>query len=281
MTVRVVTDGGASLPPALPRNDVHMVPMTLRSEGRELDQQLNTDDLVELLDRDLTTSAPTPGAFLEAIEDADSGDGVVVVTVASQISASYAAARLACQDAGCSDRVRLVDSASATAGQGLVVCAAAGAAASGADVDAVAGAAAHAAGKVRLVAQIPGLGQLVRSGRVPAAAELASKITGLRPVFEVAAGRVRPVRPARSLAGAEARILAAWKQSMVPGARLHLAALHAGEPDAAKRLLEAVYGMTEPASSFVTELSPMMLAHTGAGLSGLSWWWETPATESG
>jgi fatty acid-binding protein DegV len=58
MTVRVVTDGGASLPPTLPGDDVRVVPMTLRSEGRELDQRLTTDDLLELLDRDLTTSAP-------------------------------------------------------------------------------------------------------------------------------------------------------------------------------------------------------------------------------
>jgi len=274
VTVGVVVDGGASLPDGAERSRLVVVPMSIRTPEGEVDASVGRDELVRRVHAGVTTAAPSPGEFLEAIEKAEGGDGVVVVTVAAHLSASASAARLAGQLAQAEHEVRVVDSESATAGEGLVALAAARAAAQEAPLEAVVAAARAAAARVRVVAQIAGLSYLARTGRVPAAAVLAARLTGLRPVFSLVRGEVRPMRPAFSSAAGEARVLEHFRRTLRADARLHVAALHAFEPEAADRLLAAVRSLVEPATSFVASLSPVMLAHTGPGVSGLSWWWE-------
>ncbi len=262
MTVGLVVDGGASIPEECWPSPLAWVPMHLEPGA----------------DGEATTAAPSPGEFLQAITEADDGDGVVVVTVASRLSASFAAAAAAIQLVGQEHEVALVDSESATAGQGLVALAAARAAAAGRPLKAVADAAQEAAARVRLVAQIERLDRLARGGRLPASLATATRLTGLRPIFSLAKGQIRPLRPAFSLAAAEYRILAAWRRSERRDAWLHVAAIHAGAQDSAERLLARLGAFCRPSTSFVTELSPVMLEHTGVGVSGLCWWWEEQAT---
>lgn len=255
MSVAIVVDGGVSLLGDGASAPVHLVAMQLGPDGSA------------------ATAAPSPGAFAEVITGADQGDGVLVVTVASGLSASYQAAHTACSLLD-SDRCRLLDSQSATAGEGLVVAAAARAAASGADLEAVERCGRRAAKAVRLAAQIASLDRLARGGRLPPGAAGLARRTGLRPIFELRGGEIRPQVPAFSLAGAERRIVALFERTRPAAGRLHLAALHAGEPESAERLVAAVRALVEPATLARCELSAVMLAHTGPGVSGLSWWWE-------
>ena len=95
MTVRVVTDSGCDLPPALcDELGIEVVPLTIR---------FGDESLVDR--KDLTpsefwakckaapalpeTAAPSPGAFEEAYRRAQAGgaDGVVVVTLSGKMSA--------------------------------------------------------------------------------------------------------------------------------------------------------------------------------------------------
>lgn len=255
MSVAIVVDGGVSLLRDRASAPVQLVEMQLGPAGCA------------------TTAAPSPGAFAEAIAGADQGDGVLVITVASGLSASYQAARTACTLVD-SHRCRLLDSQSATAGEGLVVEAAVRAALAGADLEAVERCGRRAAESVRLAAQIASLERLAASGRLPPGAASLARRTGLRPIFELRGGQIRPQLPAFSLPGAERRIVALLDRTRPPAARLHLAALHAAEPDSAERLLGAVRRLVEPATLARCELSALMLAHTGPGVSGLSWWWE-------
>ena len=53
-----------------------------------------------------------------------------------------------------------------------------------------------------------------------------------------------------------------------------MAALHAGAPAPAERLLEQVRAEVDPATAFLGSFSPVMVVHTGPGLVGLAWWWD-------
>ena len=68
-------------------------------------------------------------------------------------------------------------------------------------------------GRVRLVAVIDGLDQLVRSGRVPGLAGWAGRVLGLKPLFEFRHGVARRLRPAVSREAALSRILGHWRRS--------------------------------------------------------------------
>lgn len=278
--VVVVTDSAASLPSdAVAALGVHVVPMTLEVGGSVYpDGALDPAAVVQRASHlRVTTSAPSPGAYLEALAAAGSRP-VVVTTVARRTSASYESA-LAAAGYRRAGRVEVVDTQTAAGGQGLVVMAAARAARSGNSLEEVATAARAVAARVRLLAFLEQLDSLARSGRVPGVAARAGRSLGARAVFELTRGRVRSRRPARTLDGAVGRIMAACAAGSQAGARLRAAVLEAQAPCGAEALLAAVHELAPDADVYRAPFSSVMVAHTGPGLAGLAWWWE-PSPQS-
>jgi DegV family protein with EDD domain len=221
----------------------------------------------------VTTSAPTPGEFEAAIKDGMRRSGAVVVcTIAASMSATYHSAMIAARAVG--GAVRIVDTRTAAGAEALVVLAAAEAAQRGAGIDEVEARARAVAEQVRLVATIPTLDHLVRSGRVPGIAGWAGRRLGINPLFEFRGGSVHRLRPALSQDAALDRIVGLVRRSRLVGARLHLAALHALALDTATELLRRASDGSPPVTAFVGEFGPVMVVHTGPGLAGLAWWWE-------
>jgi len=277
--VAVITDSAASLAPDLAAtHNVTVVPLHLIVGGEAVSNgDLSLADVIDRWDEGITTAAPSPGEFLDAVRRAGT-DEAVVLTVASRVSGVWNAARLA------SDRAdvpfSVVDTETAAGAQALVVLAAADAAAAGASRPDVEAAAHDAIDGVRLVAVVDGLDYLVRSGRVPGIAGRAGRMLGLQPLFEFRRGAARRLRPATSREAAMARILTHWRRSRAPawpGARLHVAGLHASAEADAEVLVKRVrdeLAPDAPASELILEFSPVMVAHTGPGLVGLAWWWQ-------
>lgn len=288
MSVGIVADSAASLPPQLAATaGVHVVPMQLTVGKRSgPEDAFDLEDVMSRLAEGVSTSGPSPAAFVDAIRAADEGNGVVVLTVAAELSSTIRAAQIAAEASG--REVRVVDTGTAAGAQGLVVLEAARAARRGEPLAAVAVRARWVAGRVRLVAAVDSLEQLARGGRIPDVAARAGRYLDVRPLFELRGGRPRPLRPVRGEGAARDAILAAWRRSRPPGPRrhdgtealhLHVAALHALDLPAAEDLLERVRAEVEPVESFVGRFSPVMLAHTGPGVRGLAWWWEETALE--
>ncbi|MET0628852.1 MAG: DegV family protein, partial [Acidimicrobiia bacterium] len=184
----------------------------------------------------VSTAAPSPGDFEAAIRaQLDAGaDAVVVLTVAASMSATHQAAAVGARELGACCRV--IDTATAAGAQALVVVAAAEAAERGACLEEVVRTAEAVAARVRLVAMVPDLSHLVRSGRVPGLVGRAGSVLGVHPLFELRAGSVKPLSPARSVDAAYERMLARVERSRVPGARGRVAVLHASAPSEADLL---------------------------------------------
>jgi DegV family protein with EDD domain len=272
VSVAVVTDGAASLPPGLAASyRVTVVPLEVAVAGGEA-RPTSLEELLPHLGDGVRTASPTPGRLAAAIRGCQEGDGVLVLTVARSVSSVYQAACLAARQA--SGPVRVLDTGTAAGAQGLVVLAAARAARAGRPLEAVEAAARRAADRVQLVATLDTLDYLVKGGRLPKVMGWTGARLGVQPLFEFRAGEIRPLRPAFSRMAARRRILGRWRASRPPGAALHVAVLHALAPEEAAALLREVLAETEPASAFVGEFSAAMVAHTGPGLFGLAWWWE-------
>jgi DegV family protein with EDD domain len=285
MTVTVVTDSAAALPPDLvARYDIRVVPLVLQvGADRYRDGEISLDELVRRFDEPISTAAPSPGEFATVIADARRTGPVVTLTVAAGMSSTHDSAKLAAKlvtdndpratESSHGTDVAVLDSGTAAGAQGLVVLAAARAAAEGADQDEVVATAEGVAGQVRLAASVADLERLARSGRVPDAARWIGDRLGVRPLFEFRDGRARPLRPAFSADAALDRIVQRCAAGAGRGARLHVTVLHALNPEAAATLSERVRAL-EPVSFLVGPFSPVMVAHTGRGLAGLAWWWE-------
>jgi DegV family protein with EDD domain len=285
MTVTVVTDSAAALPPDLiARYDIRVVPLVLQvGADRYLDGEISLDELVRRFDEPISTAAPSPGEFATVIADARRTGPVVTLTIAAGMSSTHDSAKLAAKlvtdddprgtESTQGSDVAVLDTGTAAGAQGLVVLAAAQAAAEGADQYEVVATAERVAGRVRLAASVADLERLARSGRVPDAARWIGDRLGVRPLFEFRDGRARPLRPAFSAEAALDRIVQRCAAGAGRGACLHVTVLHALNPDAAAALAERVRAL-EPVSFLIGPFSPVMVAHTGRGLAGLAWWWE-------
>ncbi len=276
MIVGVVADSASALEPDLAAaNGVVVVPLTLDVAGAESGEGTSPSEktAATVYDGATATSGPSPGSFLTAIEEADRGDGVVVLTVDRRFSSSSDSARVAA--AATDRRVEVVDTGTAAGGEALVVLAVARAARAGLSLDALVEHADYVSGRVRLVAAVGDLTQLARSGRLPRPLASLGNAVGVHPVFELArGGTIRLLRPGLSERAARDLLLETWRRSRQPGHRLHVAAMHAGEAGAAAELLDAVAAEVTPATSLMAPFGPAMVAHTGPEIRGLAWWWE-------
>lgn len=279
--VAVITDSAASLPACAHDLDITVVPMSVVVGDEVFDDGALSGPQVVARQRHhpVTTSAPSPGAYVDALERV--GDRpAVITTVSGAMSASYDAAATALGYRHGPPSV-VVDTASAAGGQGIVVLEAARAAASGASLDEVVTRARAVAAGVRLVALVGNLDHLARSGRVPGIAAWAGRSLGVRPLFEFSGGQVRRLRPARSTARAIERIVSACLAD-APSfpARLHAAVLDATSDGAAQALGAALRRQAPGARAYAAPFSAVMVAHTGPGITGMAWWWEPeqPAT---
>src|SRR5262245_44835695 len=219
------------------------------------DGDLSLEEVMARIDEGITTSAPTPGEFELALEEAGIDEGALVLTIAGTMSSTVQSANVAAQSLD-PERVHVLDTGTAAGAEGLVVLAAAEAAASGCPLSEVEAVARRVASRVHLVATIADLDRLAKSGRVPEAAALAGRWLGLQPLFEFRDGGAHALRPSRSRTRALDRIFEIWTRS-APGRSpatatgSHVAALHALSPDDAEGLLDRVQEATSTTTSFV------------------------------
>ncbi len=273
MTVRVITDSTAALDAATAASwGVTVVPARVILGGVSYpDGTLPLAELLARFDEGVSTSGPTPGDFVASLEGAAAG--AVVITVAAHLSSSYKAATVAAGLAA-GLPVRVVDTGTAAGAQALAARHAAAVASRGGSLDEVEGAARRVLESARLFGALETFEYLIRGGRLNSVVGRMAQGLKVHPVFELRQGNIVSLRPAFSREASITRLLRLWRRSRVPGARLHVIALHALAPEAANHLLAEIRREVEPATALVTEFTAVMVVHTGPGLLGLSWWWE-------
>jgi DegV family protein with EDD domain len=272
--VGIVTDSAANLPSELAGElGIEIVPMYLKF-GAEVYRDgfdLTPADFYQRLARDqepASTSMPSPGDYLEAFERAGQ-DQIVCVTIASTMSGAHQQAALAAQRF--SGHVELVDSRSASMGQGFVALEAARSARSGATFDGVARRAREVAEKTRLFATVDTFEFLRRSGRVTKLQAYAATVLDIKPVFSFSEGDVAPVARPRTRGRALARVVEETVAA-IRGRPVHLAAFHAAAEADAQALCARVAERAEVRERIVVEVTPVIGAHTGPGMVGTTFY---------
>ena len=223
-----------------------------------------------------TSSAPSPSAFLEAYcKVSRRAASILCITLSAKFSGVFNSAHLAMEMAKKAlpnIAIEMIDCSTAAAGQGFVVLAAAKAAASGKSLAEVVDTARSVMQRVNLFATLDTLHYLVKGGRVPKAAALASSLLKIKPIFTVSDGDAYPVTNVRTNPGAMKRILKIMEQKVAKGLPLHVAVMHADALDRAKELMGEISSRFDCAELFITEFSPVMGVHTGPGVIGVAFY---------
>jgi DegV family protein with EDD domain len=271
--VAIVTDSTAYLPQeALTRHHITVVPLTvilgdeMLEEGTEGSAQTVATALRRR--RPVTTSRPGPERFTAAYRAAaDAGASAVVsLHLSAEFSGTYDAACVAAETAPVP--VRVVDTGMVAMALGFPVLAAAEAAQSGGTVDDAVAAAEKRAAGTSAYFYVDTLDYLRRGGRIGAAQALLGSALAVKPLLQLAEGRIQLLEKVRTASRAIARLeeVVAERagQAMVDIAVHHLAAADRAEA-LAERLRARVPGVAE---LHVSEVGAVIGAHTGPGLLG-------------
>lgn len=281
--VAIVVDSAASLPESVLNNPhLHIVPMTLTIDGEELVDGIDIKS-AEFYDRlrqspgGATTSAPSPGAFSRAFENAyENSKSILCIVVASEFSATENAARTASKSflkshPDCT--LKIIDSQSAAGGEGLIVLGALKKAECGATFSETLMTAEKIKERVSLLAFVDTLFYLWKGGRVPRIAHAGVSLLKLKPTFELRHSRITNHGRPRTVKNAMKKIIRLMSDR-IGDEKPHVSVNHARSLETATILHERVVQRFDCIESYVTEFTPVMGAHIGPGLIGVAFWTE-------
>jgi DegV family protein with EDD domain len=272
--VRIVTDNGCDLPDSLvEKHGIVVVPIEVRLGSHPAEEMRDVSPArfwqLAIGERAIAeTSAPAPGAFAKAYEDAaaEGFSAVVCVTLSSRLSATYQSAVAGVASAPASLPVIVVDSQLATVAEGLAVLEAAEIAESGADAAAIGAGVEQALGKIEVFGTLDTLEWLRRGGRIGGAQAFLGSLLSIKPVVEVRDGVVEPESRQRTRARSF-EYLAEKVREAGPLKRLAIAHAAAADVGEIKRLLAPLFPADE---TIVSYIGPIIGAHTGPGTVGVA-----------
>ena len=138
------------------------------------------------------TSQIVPARFEEAFEElTKNGDELLVITLSSKLSGTYASACSAAEGFG--DKVRVVDSLNAAIGERLLAQYAMRLIESGDSLDDIVEKLNAKKGRIRLYAVLDTLEYLKKGGRISAAVAIAGEMLSIKPIISVIDGEVKVV----------------------------------------------------------------------------------------
>ena len=274
--VAFVSDTACDLPDELVlQYDVGLVPMQLIVDDRAYRDrlELTSPEFFQRLRADLpaSTSQPTPQSFIDGYTDAArAGEHVIAVVVSSGLSGTHANAEAGARRFD-GKRVTVVDSRSASLGEGLLVIRGVELAAAGWSADAIAAELQRVRRQSGGLFTVDSFDRLVRSGRVGRGKAWLGTKLNLKPVMALTMeGKIEPIARVRGKEAARRRILDLLDKALTPRPQaLRMGIAHGDIPEFAESLRAELVSRFRPMQCLVSPITPVIAAHAGIGAWGV------------
>ena len=272
---QIITDSGCDLPLEMRQQlDVNMVSLTLQFRGKELQDSVG-EDITSLYEglragEVASTSAVNPDTWSGIMEAAlQAGKDVLVLAFSSGLSTTYQSAIIASQDLKekyPQRRIRVVDTRSASLGQGLLVWYACQKRDEGMTLDQLADWVEETKYRLCHWFTVDDLMYLKRGGRVSAATAIVGTMLGIKPVLHMDdEGHLINVGKARGRKASIEALAEELGQLGLPGQNKKVFICHGDCLEDAKRLEAIVkeqYGVEE---AFIGYTGAVIGSHSGPG----------------
>lgn len=272
----IVTDSTATLPAEVAAaRGIAVVPLQVVIGATVLEEGTAggaTPELVAAALKEWTpvsTSRPTPSAFLEVYEQAarDGATAVISIHLSGDISGTVESAELAARDA--SIRVITIDSRQVGVAIGFAALAAADVLDAGGTADEAADAARARAAASSSLFYVDTLEYLRRGGRIGAAAALFGGALAVKPLLQIAEGKVATLEKVRTAARALGRLEELAVQA-AGDEQVDICVAHLASPERAGqlagRLSERLAANLGDRDVWCGELGAVLGAHVGPGM---------------
>ena len=270
MSIKIVTDSSADLPPQLLEElGVTVVPLYVRF-GNEVYRDridIHEDDFYRRLQHDPVhpcTIQPSPQDFVSVYEKlAPEVDGIVSIHISSKLSGTYNSALQAKEKMEGQCPIEVIDSKMTTIGLGLMVIAAARVAKANGSIQQVADEVNRIMPNVHLLGLLDTLKYLALGGRIGKAKALVGSVLSVKPVLTLKDGEVAPAGQVRSRSKGIDRLY----EFAQGGSNIEdLAIVYNTTPDEAQVLAERMAPIFPKERIIIARLGPMLGVHLGPGI---------------
>ncbi len=219
-----------------------------------------------------TTSQPSIGDFVDVYGPLlDAGKSIVSIHLASGISGTFESAeqsrqRLIDEQRG-GERIHVIDSRTACGGMGMLVMAASAAIAAGETPEQVVERVTETREKLRMWFAIDTLEYLRKGGRIGAARAWMGSALQIKPILTLE-DEITPVERVRTRRRVFDRLVQ-YAEELKGEGRDAWVVQHIRDPENAQRLVERCREVMGSEPMFVSEIGPVIGAHTGPGLLGV------------
>ena len=273
--VAVVTDSASDLPPeTAAAAGISVVPLVVSfgTETYKAGTELSTEEFWRRMTAPdapfPTTAASSPGDFKAAYDKAfaDGADAIVSIHVAGTLSATLKAAQIA-RDMLPDREIHVVDSGSASMGEGILAQMAVEAAALGVGAAEIARIVTERAADLDVYVVLDTLHYLKKGGRISGPQAAIGNLLSVKPIITIRNGVVHTADKPRTTGKARARIIELLTDRPIE----RLAILYTPPADGAAfraEVLDRLGGTIDPAAVSFQPVGPSVGPHLGPGCVG-------------
>ena len=220
-----------------------------------------------------TTSQPTPQDFMSTYHALAGYERIYSLHISSKLSGTFQSASLAAADDG--DRVRLIDTESASVGIGMLALAVQDLLEAGTTDEEVEALVAQHRERAGILFTVDTLEFLAKGGRIGRGKALMGSLLNVKPILAIEDGEVVPVTRARGRAKAFEEFRKRFEAATTDGPGLGIGIAHADAEEAAAQLRGIVLAARPQADvKLVTSLGAVVGTHAGPGTIGFFWFQE-------
>jgi len=271
--VRVVTDSSAELNPEVARElGITVIPMNIRFGDEESRDRVDitSEEFYRRLEYSNTMPIAAPPAF-RSFQDAyaelsQTTDQIISIHVSSQLNRTYHVASAAAEAFLGRCQISVLDSASISLGQGILVRAAAQAALKGQSLETIVRLVRGMIPHIYLVFFVETLDYLEREGRIGKAQALLGAMLNIKPILIVEDGEIIPLEKVRTRPRAVDKLF----EFVAEFAHIEeIAILQVGSEGETEELIQRLQQIFPNRSFPVLPYGPVLATHIGPGTMGI------------
>jgi len=279
--VAILADSIACLTPEMVRQyQLQIIPLNIHFEGEIYRNgvDITSTEAYRLLEKapDHFASSPASvGEYFNAYREASAqAEGILCITLSSELSTLYDVARIAKEEAKNElhqTPIEVLDSKTAAVGEGLIVSAAARAAAEGKNLAEVTKVAEAVRDKVSVIGIMETIRHVYRTGRIPKITSQVGSALNIKPIFTISDGVVHIAGLVRNKEQAVKRALKMMRKK-VKTSPVHVIVSHANVPEEGEQLKELISSEFNCTELWLTDFSPIMGYATGTGVLAIAFY---------